>query len=206
MNMEYENKVNMLEEENNKLKETIKELKEEIKNMKEIINETNRLMDEYNNFTKEEVNAYSDFVEGFIERKFIDPASRVYSREFFDKVFFLLLEKAFESGNNYGLLIIKIPELKDLNYNGEYHKGPEMEIGKILRSNVRLPLDLVMRYSKITFTIIIPDIDEEVLFKISDRLKYQLKNFTKSPETLEFYSFYLPKDLTSTEEILKFFD
>ncbi|WP_129408149.1 diguanylate cyclase domain-containing protein [Marinitoga lauensis] len=174
--------------------------------MKEIINETNRLLEEYNKFTKEEVNAYSDFVEGFIERKFIDPASRVYSREFFDKVFFLLLEKAFESGNNYGLLIIKIPELKDLDYKGEYHKGPEMEIGKILRNNVRLPLDLVMRYSKITFTIIIPDIDEEILFKISDRLKYQLKNFTRLPETLEFYSFYLPKDLTSTEEILKFFD
>ncbi|SHE68038.1 Diguanylate cyclase, GGDEF domain [Marinitoga hydrogenitolerans DSM 16785] len=199
MNKNYEKKVNELEIENDKLRKEIKDIKEELENI-------NNLLEEYNNFSKEEIDAYSDFVEGFVERKFIDPSTRVYSREFFDKIFFLLLETAFEKNNNYGLIIVKIPELENLNYKGEYYKGPEMEIGRILRNNVRLPLDLVMRYSKTVFSIIIPDIDEEVLFKVTDRIKYQLKNFTKSPETLEFYSFYLPKDLTSTEEILKYFD
>ncbi|KLO24202.1 hypothetical protein X275_00810 [Marinitoga sp. 1197] len=206
MSMDYENKVKALEKENNKLKESIKNLEVEIKDVKEMLNNTNRLLEEYNEFTKEEINAYSDFVEGFVERKFIDPSTRVYSRAFFDKVFFLILEKAFEKGNNYGLIIIKIPELETLEYKGEYYKGPEMEIGRILRSNVRLPLDLVMRYSKSVFSLIIPDIEEDVLFKVVDRIKYQLSNFVKKPETLEFYSFYLPKDLTSTEDILKYFD
>jgi diguanylate cyclase (GGDEF)-like protein len=203
---DYENKVKALEEENDKLKDIIKEYEKEINEIKESLYSTNKLLEEYNTFAKEEINAYSDFVQGFVERKYIDPSTRVYSREFFDKVFFLLLEKAFESGNNYGLLLIKIPELKELNYEGEYHKGPEMEIGRILRRNVRLPLDLIMRYSKSQFVIIIPDIDEETLFKVLDRIKYQLKNFVKSPETLEVYSFYLPKDLTNTKEILKYFD
>ncbi|GAB6189980.1 hypothetical protein JCM30566_17220 [Marinitoga arctica] len=205
MNNDFENKVIRLEKEKNKLKEELQKKEEVINDLKNNLEQMNSLLEEYNNLTKEELNAYSDFVEGFVERKFIDPSSRVYSREFFDKVFFLLLETAFEKGNNYGLIIIKIPELKDLNFTGDYHKGPEMQIGRILRNNVRLPLDLVIRYSKETFVIIIPDIDEETLFKISDRIKYQLVNSLKSPSVLEFYSFYLPKDLTSTKDLFKYF-
>ncbi|OQY10992.1 MAG: hypothetical protein B6I29_00085 [Marinitoga sp. 4572_148] len=205
MNNDFEKKVKQLETENNKLKKELQKKEEEIKITKANLEQTNSLLDEYNELTKEEFNAYSDFVEGFVERKFIDPSSRVYSREFFDKIFFLLLEKTFEKGNNYGLLIIKIPELKNLDYSGEYHKGSEMEIGRILRNNLRLPLDLIMRYSKETFVIVIPDIEEETLFKISDRIKYQLSSFLKSPTVLEIYSFYLPKDLTSTNDLFKYF-
>ncbi|MBM7559835.1 diguanylate cyclase domain-containing protein [Marinitoga litoralis] len=189
--MDNEIKVKQLLEENNKLREELEK--------------TNRLLEEYNEFSKEEISAYKDFVEGFVDRKYIDSSTRVYSREFFDKIFFLLLETAFEKGNNYGLLIIKIPELEDLKYDGETHKSPEMEIGRVLRNNVRLPLDIIMRYSKTTFSIIIPDITEIELSKISDRIIYQLKSFVNNPDDIEYYEFYLPRDLTTTKDILNYF-
>ncbi|KAF2955366.1 diguanylate cyclase [Marinitoga sp. 38H-ov] len=189
--MENEIKVKQLLEENNKLKEELEK--------------THKLLEEYNELTKEEINAYKDFVEGFVDRRYIDSSTRVYSRDFFDKIFFLLLETAFEKGNNYGLIIVKIPELENLKFEGEAHKSPEMEIGRVLRNNVRLPLDIIMRYSKTTFAIVIPDITEVELGKISERIIYQLKNFVSNPEEIDFYTFYLPKDLTTTKDILNYF-
>ncbi|AEX84497.1 hypothetical protein XO10_00185 [Marinitoga sp. 1135] len=196
--MDFENKVNQLEKENNQLKEKVDQLESTIDNM-------NKLIEEYNTFTKEEIDAYSDFVDDIITRDFIDPSTRVYSRKFFDKIFYLLLEKAFESQKNYGLIILKLPELAEIKYEGELYKGPEMEIGKILRSNVRLPLDLVLRYSKTTFAIIIPDITEDVLFKVSDRIKSQIEKLDFI-NNLEIYKFYLPQDLTSTGDLIKYFE
>ena len=186
----------------NELKERIAELEKELEELKQKETEMDVVVKQYNELIQQEFLSFEKFVEDLVDRKIIDENTRVYSKEFFDKFFAIYFQKAFESNNECGIVIIRLPHLKKLKLNEE-KKIVERQLGKIMRESVRIPLDYIFRYSKDTFIILLTDVFEDIFDKIIDRINDRIEMLTDYSETCEIKSFYIPKDKISTEDIYK---
>jgi GGDEF domain-containing protein len=194
-----------MRENTSELKERIAELEKELEELKQKETEMDVVVKQYNELIQQEFLSFEKFVEDLVDRKIIDENTRVYSKEFFDKFFTIYFQKAFESNNHCGIVIIQLPHLKKLKLNEE-KKIVERQLGKIMRESVRIPLDYIFRYSKDTFIILLTDVFEEVLYKIIDRIDNRIKMLSDYSETCEIKSFYIPKDKISTKDIYEFLE
>ncbi|MGM0640769.1 MAG: diguanylate cyclase domain-containing protein [Thermotogota bacterium] len=184
------------------LKKRIAYLEKEINDLKQKEEEMDDVVKQYNELIQQEFLSFETFVEDLVDRKIIDENTRVYSKNFFDKFFSIYFQKAFESNNECGIVIIKIPHLKKLKLNEE-KKIVERQLGKIIRESVRIPLDYIFRYSKDTFVILLTDVFEDIFEKIKNRISDRIEMLTDYSATSEIKSFYIPRDKISTEDIYK---
>jgi len=184
------------------LKERIAFLEKELSTLKQKEEEMDDVVKQYNELIQQEFLSFEKFVEDLVDRKIIDENTRVYSKDFFDKFFSIYFQKAFESNNECGIVIISIPHLKKLKLNEE-KKIVERQLGKIIRESVRIPLDYIFRYSKDKFVILLTDVFEDVFENIINRINDRIEMLTDYSSTCEIKSFYIPNDKISTEDVYK---
>ncbi|BBE29917.1 hypothetical protein OSSY52_00580 [Tepiditoga spiralis] len=182
------------------LEEKIKKLEEEIIGYKNREQEMEFLIEQYNSLVKDEFDSFDEFVMNLVTRKIIDENTRVYSKEFFEKLFSIYYQKAFEMDKECGIITIRLPYFDKVS--GEEKKVVEREIGKILRESVRIPLDIIARYSNVSFVILLTDITKDVFDTISERIKKRLTTLTDYSNNFKMKRYYIPVDDVKTEDIL----
>jgi len=183
------------------LEEKIKILESELEASRNREEEQEFLIQQYNSLVKEEFNTFDDFVQALVTRKIIDENTRVYSKDFFEKLFSLYYQKAFELNKECGIIIIKIPYMSKIK--GDEKHIAERQVGKILRESVRIPLDIIARYSETTFIILLTDIVHDVFQIIRGRITDRLGNLTDYCANMEIKNFYIPDEKVSSEIIYK---
>ncbi|HPO27336.1 MAG TPA: hypothetical protein PK315_07670, partial [Petrotogaceae bacterium] len=89
-----------------KLEKRVLELEGEVELYKQKLMEMDYLVEQYNELVKNEFNSFDDFVQNLVTRKIIDENTRVYSKDFFDKLFAIYYQKSFELKKECGIIIL----------------------------------------------------------------------------------------------------
>ncbi|HNV04557.1 MAG TPA: diguanylate cyclase [Petrotogaceae bacterium] len=184
-----------------KLEKRVLELEGEVELYKQKLMEMDYLVEQYNELVKNEFNSFDDFVQNLVTRKIIDENTRVYSKDFFDKLFAIYYQKSFELKKECGIIILTIPALK--SSFGEAKKRMEREVGKVLRESVRIPLDFIARYHEDRFVILLTDIVDEVFEKITVRIQDRLEMLCDRCGNIGVVKHYIPLERISLQDIFE---
>ncbi|AEH51521.1 diguanylate cyclase domain-containing protein [Pseudothermotoga thermarum] len=152
-------------DEREELLKKIRILEEQIEYYKAREAQMEQMLAEYNALVKKQFELYDDFVKDIGTSRIIDSLTRTYNMEHMSKLISYYHQKAFEENRSYAVILVR---LVDKNNDFEKHL---IQLGKFLKSIVRVPMDSVGRFSDDTFIVLLTEITKENALKVAERIK-----------------------------------
>ena len=114
----------------------------------------------------------------------IDGLTGLYNRRYFDRHMSVLLEKARESDNNLGLMMLDIDFFKSVNDTHGHAAGDEVlkEFSQRMQRNIR-GMDLACRYGGEEFAILLPETDLAHAKGVAERIRHAVASEPFETET-----------------------
>lgn len=176
----------------------VRELEDEVSRLRMRESELEMLLNEYSSIMKKQFEVFDDFIRDVGTKRMIDPLTRVYSNEHMMKLVSYYHQKAFEENFEYALVSVRIGGFHQMDQIEKEHAL--LNVGKLLKELVRIPLDSVGRMSEDTFLVLLTEISRENAIKVRDRIEKALLMHNIQPE-IKFASY--PSDSTNLEDIVR---
>jgi len=161
-----------MEDKIKELEERINELEKELEKYKERERELENAIEEYNNLVRKQFEYFEDFLSAFGSNEIVDPLTRVFKKDFILKLLTFYHQRYFESSKEFALLLVDIDNFEEINSKYGRNIGDRvlMNLAKMLKKGVRVPLDSIARLGADEFLVVLSEVNKKQSMKVAERI------------------------------------